>query len=797
MNRLKLKKSLLSLILVSALLLSYGMAVGAEGEAEAETAAGGEVIANAEGDIDLEALAEQMEEADLISDEAALAETKLYAENDKLQLYVNENTANFAVKVKESGYIWWASPINADKDPLAKGAQIRTMRSPIYFNSGDPTVHRTTKVTIYDGAITKDGLTVEKISNGVKFIFKVEKQGTTIPLEITLEPDNSLKARIPVDEIVEDKANIKDGGSVIIDMSVLSSFGAGSVEEDGYIMVADGSGAIINFNNQKTASTLYKGQVYGRDYAIGQMRQPAKTEQVYLPVIGMVKKSETGADNAFLAVVTKGDENAILRASVAGQSSTSYNNTWFDFQMRSTDAFYMGTQNNQLSVYENGKIKTGDIEIKYFPITGNDIGVADLADTYRNYLINDQGLTKKTEANSSPYYLTMYGGTVKQQSVMGFPVNQETIATTYSQAKEITQALTEKGIDDIVAVYNDFNAAGIVGYVSSEMDYSGTLGGKKAYNDFSDYLNSIGGKLFPSMSFMEYSTSGGGYSYMMNSSKQVTNALAIQTPFELAFGTVGNSAVIFKNNWTVLSPYYFTDLFNKIEASLNKESVKNVSLGESGYLLYSDFSRENADKRAFLNRHDAATALKNGYKQLKDSGVSILSQAANAYLLPYVDMITNVPMYSSNYDVFDYDVPFYALVVHGYIPYSAKSSNSSSDAEALMEMSVLTGTPIHYEMMYESPNDFSDCEYDELFYSNYKGWVDISANKYKLFKDTITDVSDQLIVDYKLINEFERETEFANGKTVYINTATREIKVNGISISTADYGLKGEADYVK
>lgn len=791
MKLIKLKKPVLSLLLTAALLLGLGQGdiinfnIIAEGEEAAE-----EVVL-ADGDIDLEALAEQIDESELITDEQALAETKLYAKNDKLELYVNETSGAFALKVKETGYVWWSSPINADADPLAKGAQIRTMKSPIYYNVGDPAVHRTTKVTTYDGAITKNGMTVEKITNGVKFTFRVDKQGVTVPLEVTLESDNSMKVKVPVDEIVEEKME----SSVMIDLSLLANFGAAGLDEDGYIMVADGSGAVINFNNQKSSTSLYKGTVYGRDYTIGQIRMPSKTEQVYLPVLGMVKKSENGKDNAFLAVVTEGDENAVLRASVAGQSTTSYNTAWFDFQTRATDSFYMGTQNNQLYVYEKGEIKTGDLEVKYFPITGEDIEISDLADVYRNYLINEKGLTKKTEANSIPYYLTLYGGTVKEQSVLGFPVDKQTAATTYNEAQEIIEKLNAKGITDIVTTYKDWSGAGIVGYVGSGMDYSGTLGGKKAYNNLSDYVKSSGGSLYPSIDFMLYAASGGGYSYMMNSCKQVTNAIAVQTPYELAFGTVGVTGIIFKNNQALLSPYYFIDVFNKIEASLTKENVTAVSLGNSSSLIYSDFSRENSDGRMYLNRYDAANYIENGYKQLKGNGVSILAQAANAYLLPYADMITDVPMYSSNYDVFDYDVPFYQMVIHGYIPYTAKSINSSSNAEELLQMSVLTGTPIHYEMMYQTPNEFEDSFYDELFYTYYEGWIDVSANEYKLLADTITDVSDQMIVDFKVISEYERETRFEGGKTVYINTSTGEIKVNGISINKSDYGLKGESDY--
>lgn len=60
--------------------------------------------------------------------------------------------------------------------------------------------------------------------------------------------------------------------------------------------------------------------------------------------------------------------------------------------------------------------------------------------------------------------------------------------------------------------------------------------------------------------------------------------------------------------------------------------------------------------------------LEKGYEQLDSSlGNGILADSANAYALPYVSHITNVPLSSSHFDVFDEDIPFYQLVMHGVI----------------------------------------------------------------------------------------------------------------------------------
>ena len=252
-------------------------------------------------------------------------------------------------------------------------------------------------------------------------------------------------------------------------------------------MVPDGSGAVINFNNKKTNASIYSAFVYGRDLSISATAKPAKTETVNLPIVGMVKDGASG-DNAMLAVLTSGDESAKVNASVAGQSTTSYNATYFSFVLRTSDKYFMGSSNKALSVLEQGDIKTGDLTAKYYFMSGDNLSYVDVAKQYQEHLMKVDGLTVKTKAESSPYYLTVYGGTKKIQSILGFPMELQTAATTYKQAVEIMTLLQNNGVDDIALVYNDFNNSGIEGTMSTGLDYASILGGEGDFKTLKDYI---------------------------------------------------------------------------------------------------------------------------------------------------------------------------------------------------------------------------------------------------------------------------------------------------------------------
>lgn len=785
---LKLKRKLLAAILGVSIVLSSGV-VWSEGTEDTKAPA----QTPEEGGSEEETGGDGETPAEPVTEEEALAEMKEIAKSDSLTLYFNETKCFFAVKNNKSGYIWWSTPYDYESDGIAKDPQKTTMASLFTFKPLDVENNSLpdSAVKSYDATGKAVTFETEYIENGVKITYSfIRRYFMEIPISIILDGDK-VKVRIISDEIKEKtKANAKEYRLVTLDLA--QAFGAGRTNaagrnnEDGYLFVPDGSGAVIEFDNGKSSTVVYKSKVYGKDSAISTALAPAKTEQTYLPVLGIVKEFD-GRNEGMLAVVSKGDAYASVNAYVKGQAATEINSAWFSFDFRANDTFTMGAKTD-LKTYQSGENRVDDVEVSYYFMSGEGVGVADLADCYRNYLINEKGLTKKSTDNSSALTVTTMGGTITKKSILGLPVDQQTVATSYEQAQEILKKLKDLGVDDMKLIYNDFTASGIKGQVTVGADYSGKLGGKNDFKELYQYTSDSGFELIPSVNFMEYSKSGNGYSFTLNSSKRVTKAYATQTDFDRAFGIPDTEV---KPTWTILSPYYWPDVFNKIVKSFNSEGLSSISLTQATSLLYSDFSRKNLDGESLIVRQDSIDVLTAGYKQLNDAGISIVAQECNAYALPYVSSITNVPLYSSNYDMFDYDVPFYQMVIHGYIPYSSKPVNASSNANELRLLSLMTGSAMHYELMYNTPNDFQDSKYDKYFYSNYEGWLEIAANDYKMYNEIASGIKDATIVKYTRNGKKNFTVEYSDGNTITVDTEKLTLSVNGQEKNLADYGLKG------
>lgn len=791
---LQIRKKILVGVLCAGMVLSASQSVAWSENTSMTAEADGAETAESEGTAEASAEAEEEAEPEkeLIKEEDVLASCQLAASNENFELLVNTQTGIFAFRTKDGEHIWWSNPYNADDDPVANNSKKEDLKSSLVINAVKvkDTESPSTTVRSYKDSVTaiveteddiRPGLTVTMVENGFRAEYTFPNEGITIPYYITLK-DDYIEASIAVDEIYEVESSaevVAESSRSIVDVNLLQDLGAAYSDETGYIITPDGSGAVINFNNGKSKTNEYTQRIYGRDLAKSQDMAPKKTEQAYLPIMGIVRE-----DNALLEVVTEGAAYATARAAVSGQKSTSYNSAWFNFTLRATDTYYMGGQNaSALNAYQEDIIPEDRLTVRYYPIVKEGVTYVDVAKRYQQYLVEEKGLTKN-DKEEAPLFLDIYGGTVKEQSIAGFPVKLETAATTYEQAKEILQELNGLGVTNMIVSYEDFNAAGITSRISNSVDYSGTLGGKNKWKALQSYCDASGIMLAPSFDLMEYERSGNGYTKTGASAIAITKAYATQTPYELAFGTPHDT----RSSWYILSPAFYERVYGEVVSSCQREGMSAISVADGTNKLYSDYTANAARN---TSRQQAVNNLIKGYEMINQSGMTFVSGAANDYALPYVDYLKDVPLYSSNFDVYDYDIPFYEIVIHGYIPYTTKAKNASSSADELFVYSVATGTPLHYEVMYQDPNEFTDCTYDELFYTYYKGWVqDISA-EYKFMQQYVLPLTDETIEDFQILNGVVYQTTFSDGTVIEANTETLQMWVNGTEVKLSDFETKG------
>lgn len=698
------------------------------------------------------------------TDEEAMADMELVTENSNLALYKNEKEATIALEDKNTGKIWWANPINADLS-AGKKAQIQELKSGMTLVYGEPSKRRTTIAN----SKAKGKAKFKNVTNGLKVTYTFSSAGITIPVTYTLESDY-LKLYVDTSEIEE-----KDADKIVCDLSFLTTFGAAEETEEGYYVVPDGSGAIINFNNQKTGLKVYSGKVYGRDITPISQTASAVTQQVYFPMYGIVK-----GNSGMMVVADKGDACASVNAYVAGQNKTSYNTCYFDFEIRTDDDYLLGGDSNPLKVFEKRGILIPEIEIRYYPVSNedkSDIDYVDIADKYREYLMSDEyGVKVSDTVKNSSLYVDFYGGVMKQESILGIPVTVQHEATTFNEAKGILETLKANGADNIVVNYNQWTTADIKEKVSDKAKAASKLGGTKDFKSLMSYAEANGISVYPAVDNLTFK-SGGGYFTVTDTAIRVSNAYSRQITYDLAYGIENK----YYKSMSLLSPASYEKMFNNLAKSYSKAGLNNISVGSASTVLYGDYGRKAVSREMFKEN------LKEYYSMLQGSVGSVLADGANAYVLPYVDHITNVPLNSSKFDIFDQDIPFYQIVMHGIKPYSTTAVNGDAQIGDLILKAVASGSNLSFDLIAEEANELKDTRYDVYFYADSQYWTEDAANCYRFANDILSDVSDQRITSYKYTADDVIETVYENGTKTVVNLSDRTVTKNGKVYSLYDY----------
>ncbi len=699
----------------------------------------------------------------------AWACVKKVAENDDLIMHVDEYTGVIALENKSNGYIWWSTPLNANRDTRATPILATELQSSMVLQYGDSISFATTNQRSRDAAELK----VKEITDGVEISYSYAKSGITVPVTYKL-CDGYMEAAVDCTKIKETQL---EAGKVATQLTMLGSFGAGAPDEEGYFVLPDGCGALVEFNNGKEKAKNYAQKVYGRDITAVQTMKPAVTEKILMPVYGIVKE-----DNAMAVIIDEGDGNATLNTAVSGQSLSSYNICNFSFLLRGSDTYTMaGNHGGTLTVFEEGGIKTESIRLRYYPIAEKDADYVDVARVYRDYLLTDGGVEKTAKPDTTEMFVDFYGGTMKSKSVLGIPVTMKTSMTSFDEAQEIVSGLVDLGVDDMVVVYNNWTNEGISGKVDNKAKPSGTLGGNGAFNDLTDYLAEQGIAFYPSVNNKEFK-SGNGYYSFTDTAIRISGSYSRQMTYNLSYGVQDTSVT----TRSLLSPVSFTELYGKLAERYSKKGLTGVSLGDMTSTLYGDYGK------AEMSRDDTKAALQESYQSLNDAGVSVLADTCAAYAFPYAERISDVPLQSSGFDLFDADVPFYQIVMHGLIPYSGTAINGSADSDNAFLTSVATGCNPAYDMIYAEASDLKDTELDTYFYSHYAFWQETAAESYQLAAKVLSGVSDQLITDYQRDGDVS-VTTYENGTVVTVDYAEETITVDGTEYRLADTASeKGE-----
>lgn len=684
----------------------------------------------------------------------------LQISNDKVSLSVNETNGNLILTELATGNKFYSTPIDINEEGKTDALSRSRASSQLLVDVVDDKGAAST--------ITSNVANISVKSNNksvtVKYTFQSEELEITVVY--TLD-DNSFVATIPVEQIKE------KGTYSIVKISLLPYFNAADREEKGYILVPDGSGALINFNNGK-GTTVYTQKVYGTDPITNRKTMTVNTQSVLLPIIGFHKEATEGvAASNLLLYIEDGAATAMVNATSA-TNSNAFNYGYFSFVYRSS-AFITMLENTQFPVsatmLANNTASCESFSVS-FNVLANDGDYNDMADLTREKLIRS-GL--KSDKITDKVYIDAYMSVKKTKHFLGIPYKANETLTTFDECL----ALIEKLDGNAVVILNGLDKDGAVGgVIDTKFTVNSKLGGIKDYKEFVAAISKLNSEAFPVSEFVLYNKSKWGYTTYWNNARSVD-----VKPINKLYYLYGN----YEENKDYPKLYYLipTRLVkagNSYINSLTKNGIKTAAPLSLGNTPYSSRDGKGCDIVSVANNYIEILS------NMKEEGISIALQSPAAYALNYTDYAYGMPLRSSHFTCFDIDIPFVQLVLNGVKNYSTTALNLTNNIPEMKLLMLESASAPTYSIIGKEYKDVKDTPLDILYGASLDSLEESIVKEVKAYREFFAKTEGK-IAKHTVITKDLRVVEYENGSKLIINYDDAAVEYEGITIDAVSYKL--------
>lgn len=675
------------------------------------------------------------------------------AQNDSFKLYFCD--LNGAIRVENKNGKVWNSAVTEDvfDTSLSTDTFKAYMNSLIAINYCKKDDNSGNCIKDYASHLSNIR-TVYSCQNGiaVKCFFSIPKISVTVYITLT---DSGISVNIPQDEIEE-----KDE-YILYSIEVLPFFGAAAQNDEGYLFYPDGSGAITEFSTSMDKSRFTDELVLDVYSALDDNRLLSDNiRTVMLPVYG-IKRNDT----AFLAAADAGDENLSIHVSPCiPMSLLSVNRSYFEFKYRGEYRVYVsnsvkGNQDADKLQYKQKIDKTmikGDRTVNLFLLDGENADYSSMAGVYREHLVKCGKLNNQSSNSAQKLSLEIYMAVDDPDALFEGKV----VATDFKEAEKIIEGYLQSGVEKLDVRLKGWSADG--GKYPQKAQISSEAGGKKGLKSLNELAKKYKNRLSITLHSDAIHTS------KKNSASLMGNLIPVTDEDKEVFLTTPEKAL--KN----------LDKFFKVA---QKYSDIGIAADGVGRIVYNDYKKSRR-----YNRADTVNGFKNA---LNNSEIGAV-QGGNLYTLANASLLYDIPIKSSGYPLTDYSIPFYQMVIHGCISYSADmAGNLSSDLKREALMWVEYGCTPYFVITEADPSVLAGTSANTIFSSQNSEWKKSIVEIYGEFAERLSSVADKKIIKHERVSDSLSALRFEDGTTVVINYGDKTAEYNGIKAEPQDFAVKG------
>ena len=558
----------------------------------------------------------------------------------------------------------------------------------------------------------------------------------------------------------------------IYKLTILPYFGAGQNTEEGYMLVPEGGGAIINFNNGKISQNPYYANMYGWDYAI-RRESVVHNTRAYYNTFGIAKDGAS-----FLCILEDGESYASVQADISGRYNN-YNYANAIYSIRQREQYNVSQLANSAIYVYLPELPDEHLVQRYRFIDSDNY--VDMAKEYQNYLLNKyDGYLTLNDDKEAPVAIEIVGAVDKVKQILGVPVSRPLKLTSFDEAKNMIQTLHDEGMTNMSVKLSGWCNNGINQKMLNSANPISALGGKKKLQSLVNTANDLGVDIY-----LDGVTQYAYDSNLLNGFNSFTDAARLISKERAEL--YHYSAITYKEREGWESYYLLhTDTALEMAENLQKAADKygaGISFRENGMDLSADYyKKKTTSRQATLNLQV------NQFKEMADADENIMINMGNSYALPYCDMVTNMDLQGSEYTIIDTFVPFYQLALHGYIDYTGTALNITGYTEDELLRSAEYGAGLYFTLMQETAFVLQKTLYTEYYGADYNAWHDRMLEIYTRYNEEMGHIFNQKMTDHQVVDTDVTCTTYEDGTKVYVNYSYSDVSTpDGNSVPARDY----------
>ncbi len=554
-------------------------------------------------------------------------------------------------------------------------------------------------------------------------------------------------------------------------LTVLPMFGAAGTEDEGYILVPEGGGALIRYNNGKVQQNAYYSNLYGWDYGMYRSELVNETRNAF-PVFGMA----TG-DNAFLCIIEGAPSYASIQADVSMRFN-SYNTVRAKYNVLHFDQYNVSAKTTTLVYMYEDDLPKDLLTHRYRIMDTSDY--VQLATEYGNYLRDKEEFAQQTASETVPVSMELVGGIDKTVVKFGLPVDSVVATTTFAQAQDIVLDMQESGVENLNVRMSGWMNGGVTQKVIKNVKVLRQLGGEKAMKDLISTANAKNVNLyFDGISCFAYDSG------IFNGFVSYSDAARYTTREEIKIDEY-DVVTFLPEDWLdsfyLVRPEYAKNRTETLINGLQKLGASGVAFRDIGYLLSADYNSRN-----LVTREQVLDMNVQSMKDARDAGQKVMIRYGNDYALPYADIITDMDLLGEKYTILDQNVPFYQIALHGLKDYTGESLNLCGDFEQELLRCAEYGAGLNFTFMAENTQILQDTFHSNYYGAYYDGWSEDVKATVNRYQEEMQGLNQQRIVLHEQVTQDVTVTGYEDGTKVYVNYGRAPYEADGVQIAARDY----------